>query len=42
VDDTLGGVNTKEEAPHLQQGLIALLGGGGFLLRKFCAGHPAY
>jgi hypothetical protein len=40
VDDTLCGANTKEDALNMQQQVFALLGRGGFLLRKFCAGHP--
>jgi hypothetical protein len=35
VDDTLCVVNTKDDALNLQQEIIALLGRGGFLLRKF-------
>jgi len=31
--------NTKEDALNLLQQFIALLGRGGFVLRKFCAGH---
>ena len=40
VDDALCGANTIENALRLQQEFIALLGGGGFHLRKFCASHP--
>ena len=39
MDDTLCAANTKENALYLRQGLIALLGRGGFLLRKLCSGH---
>jgi len=42
VDDTLRAANIKENALNLQQELIALVGRGGFLLRKFCAGQPAH
>jgi len=41
VDDALCGANTIEDAPRLEQELIALLGRGGFHLRKFCASHPS-
>jgi hypothetical protein len=40
VTDTLCGAITKEDALNMQQQHFALLGRGGFLLRKFCAGHP--
>jgi hypothetical protein len=41
VDDALCVANTIEDALRLQQELIALLGGGGFHLRKFCASYPS-
>jgi len=41
VDDTLCGANTIEDALRLKQELLALLGRGGFHLRKFCASHPS-
>jgi hypothetical protein len=40
VNDALCGANTIEDALRLQQKLIAILGRGGFHLRKFCASHP--
>jgi hypothetical protein len=40
VDDALCGANTIEDVLILQKELIALLGRGGFSLRKFCANHP--
>jgi len=40
VDDALCGTNTLEDVLNLQQELIALLGRGGFHLRKCCASHP--
>ena len=39
MDDALCGANTIEDALKLQQKLIALLGQGGFPLRKFCGSH---
>jgi len=41
VDDALCGAKTIEDALQLQQELIALLGRGGFHIRKFCASHPS-
>jgi hypothetical protein len=41
VDDALCGANTIEDALRLQQELIALLGRGGFDLRKFCTSHSS-
>jgi len=41
VDDALCGANTIEDALRLEQEIIALLGRGGFHLRKFCARHPS-
>jgi len=41
VNDALCGANTIEDALRLEQELIALLGRGGFHLRKFCASHPS-
>jgi hypothetical protein len=41
VDNVLCGANTIEDALRLEQELIALLGRGGFHLRKFCARHPS-
>jgi hypothetical protein len=41
VVDTLCGANTINDAVRLQHELIALLGRGGFHLRKFCASHPS-
>jgi predicted ABC-class ATPase len=40
VTVTLCGANTIEDALNMGQQLFALLGGGGILLRKFCASHP--
>ena len=39
VDGSVCGANTLEDALILQKELIALLGQGGFHLRKFCASH---
>ena len=41
MDDALCGANTIEDALRLQQELIALLGRGGFHLRKVCASHSS-
>ena len=41
VDDALCGASTLEDALRLEQELIALLGRGGFHLRKSCASHPS-
>jgi len=42
VDDTLCCVNTKGDTLNIQKELTALLGRGGILLRKFCAGRSAH
>jgi hypothetical protein len=41
VDDALCGASTIEDALILQLYLIALLGRGGFHLRKFCVSHSS-
>ena len=41
MGDALCGANTIEDALRLEQELIALLGRGGFHLRKFCASNPS-
>jgi hypothetical protein len=42
MDDTVCRANTKEDVLNLQQELIALLGRGGFLLRKLLIVTPTY
>lgn len=41
VDDVLTGSDSLEKVIDLQLQLIALLKGGGFELRKWCANHPS-